>query len=376
MVDLDEVHGYCDVRFQNLKDVFLENFNEHGEVGASVSVILKGKTMVDLWGGHKDKARSIPWTKDTITSVQSVVKGIIAICALQLVDRGVLELSKPVAHYWPEFGQAGKATITVSQLLSHMAGLVYPDMAPDGAFLKWDQMVKGLELQGPEWEPGTVGAYHSSTYGFLVGELVNKVSGLRIDDYFETEIGKPLDVDFKFTVEEERRNQVAELFKGNGPTIFDAIGEDTKFGRAWRVFPPLADFWSNEALRVLTPHAFSNGRALARIFGALGNSGMLEGFRLMQKDTIEVARKEVWSDTCALCDFPVRMCMGMFMGSTGFIYLGPNENSFGALGAGGATSFADPDLSLGFGYVMNQMCDGLTNGPKAARLIDAVYGCV
>src|SRR5271170_5684496 len=178
MAESVPVGGTCEPRFDRVRKAFIENFEGRGEVGAAVSVTLDGKPVVDLWGGHADKARIAPWTRDTIVNVFSTTKGLTAICAHRLVDQGKLDLDAPVAKYWPEFAQAGKQELPVRYLLSHRAGLpAIRKPLPTKALFDWETMTAALAEQDPWWTPGTRHGYHALTYGWLVGEVVRRITG-------------------------------------------------------------------------------------------------------------------------------------------------------------------------------------------------------
>jgi CubicO group peptidase (beta-lactamase class C family) len=179
-----------------VREAFAENFARHGEVGAAVAVTVGGKPVVDLWAGHADAARTHPWARDTIVNVASATKGPTAICAHHLADRGLLDLAAPVAAYWPQFAQAGKAAIAVHLLLSHRAGLpAIDEPLPAAAIYDWDIMTGALAAQAPWWEPGTRHGYHAFTFGWLVGEVVRRVSGKSLGRYWREEVAQPLAVD-------------------------------------------------------------------------------------------------------------------------------------------------------------------------------------
>lgn len=199
-----EIHGHCAPEFARVADAFASNFASAGEIGAAVAVCVEGEMVVDLWGGSvlRDDRLAGPWRADTIVRMMSVNKAMTALCAHLLIDRGLLDLTEPVARYWPEFAQAGKQDITVRQLLGGLAGLIYPDEVPAGSAYDWDRMVEGLAAQAPAFPPGTRGAYHSSTYGHLVGELVRRVDGRRPGQFFREEIATPFEIDYWFAVPE------------------------------------------------------------------------------------------------------------------------------------------------------------------------------
>jgi hypothetical protein len=172
------IHGSVAAGFEPVRDAFERNFTDHGEVGASCCVVVDGTVVVDLWGGRTDRDGGRPWTADTLVNVYSSTKGLTALCANILADQGLLDLEAPVVDVWPEFGQAGKATMPVRYLLIHQAGLpVVDEELPEHAVLDWDRMVTALEHQEPVWEPGCTQGYHAVTFGWLVGEVVRRVAG-------------------------------------------------------------------------------------------------------------------------------------------------------------------------------------------------------
>ena len=187
----------------------------------------------------RDDRLAGPWRADTIVRMMSVNKAMTALCAHLLIDRGLLDLTEPVARYWPEFAQAGKQDITVRQLLGGLAGLIYPDEVPAGSAYDWDRMVEGLAAQAPAFPPGTRGAYHSSTYGHLVGELVRRVDGRRPGQFFREEIATPFEIDYWFAVPESERHRVSGVRPNPASDTYSAIGRgpSTPLGRAWRILP-------------------------------------------------------------------------------------------------------------------------------------------
>src|SRR6266851_8960211 len=190
------IEGSCDPRFERAKAAFAENFALRHEYGAAVAITIDGKPVVDLWAGHADKARTLPWTRDTIVNVFSATKGLTAICAHRLVDQGRLDLDAPVASYWPEFAQTGKDHIRVRQLLNHRAGLpALRQKQPDDALFDWDVMTAALAAEEPWWVPGTKHGYHALTIGFLIGELMRRITGKSVGAYFRDEVAKPLGLD-------------------------------------------------------------------------------------------------------------------------------------------------------------------------------------
>jgi CubicO group peptidase (beta-lactamase class C family) len=216
------IEGHCDPRFRAVEDAFRENFDKY-EVGASVAVLADGETVVDLWGGHMDAAHTKPWERDTIVNVWSTTKGITATCIHRLVDQDLLDLDAPVAKYWPEFAQAGKETLPVRYLLSHQAGLpAIREPLPAGSAFKWEVMTDALAKQEPWWEPGTKHGYHAFTYGWLLGEVLRRITGETIGAYFRKQIAEPLGLDFHIGLAPEHDARTAEII----PPEMPPLGED------------------------------------------------------------------------------------------------------------------------------------------------------
>src|SRR5947209_18272392 len=234
-VNNGEIAGYCDPRFKGVAEEFERNFRERGEVGASVCIKLAGETFVDLWGGGADPSSNKSWVEDTITHVWSCTKGATALCAHMLVSRGLLDLEAPVVRYWPEFGQAGKESIPVKMLLNHQSGLAaISEPIPPGGLYDWGYMVKALEKQEPFWEPGSMHGYHGFTFGWLVGEVVRRVSGKSLGTFFREEVAEPLGLDFWIGLPEELENRVALMIpapppglEGPVPAMFAAMSDPT-----------------------------------------------------------------------------------------------------------------------------------------------------
>ncbi|HET8843245.1 MAG TPA: serine hydrolase domain-containing protein, partial [Ktedonobacteraceae bacterium] len=217
-VKTGEVAGFYDPRFERVATEFLSNFQEREELGASVCITIEGETVVDLWGGAADFATLTPWHKDTLTLVWSATKGATALCAHMLASRGQLDLDAPVTRYWPEFGQFGKENIPVRMLLNHQAGLAaLRQPVPSGGFCDWELMVDMLEKAEPWWQPGSMHGYHGFTFGWLVGEVVRRVSGQSLGQFFRKEVAEPLGLDFWIGLPEEQEQRVAPIIPAPPP---------------------------------------------------------------------------------------------------------------------------------------------------------------
>lgn len=339
-----------------------------------------GAKIVDLWGGFRDLQRTIAWERDTIVCTASITKGMLALTVHGLVDRGRIDLDSPVAAYWPEFAQAGKQDVTVRQLVSHHAGLIYPDLAPPGCFLDWNAMTTALAAQPPAWQPGTTGAYHSSTYGHLVGELVRRASGGRtFPQLFREYFAEPLGLDFYVQLDEAQLARVSNIHANPAnKTAKDMLDPENKLGRAWRVFPPIADFFNSREMRTSelgSGSGHGNAHGLARLFAALARGGEIDGIRVLKRETVDALRKEQWNGVCGQTDRPSRMAVGLFLRDANH-RMGDNPDTFGHAGAGGAIAFADPARKLAFAYSPNYMCAGDSLGERCIALIDATYRAV
>ena len=371
-----ELQGVCEPRFETVRAAFEANWSEHGEVGASLSVIVGGETVIDLWGGHADAERSRTWERETIANVYSSTKGIAAAAAAMLVDRGQLDVERPVVDYWPEFGQAGKSEILVRHLLTHEAGLAGVDEElPDGAVLDWEHMIGALERQAPMWTPGEAMGYHAITYGWLVGEVIRRIDGRTCGEFVRDEIAGPLGVDFFIGLPESEDARTANLLAAPGAGPIGVSSEDNLASRALGLAAPRLAGTVNSrewrAAELPAANGHGNARSLAAIYSTLaqGGGGLLGREAIEACGPTEHAAREDM-----VLGFLVRRSLGFILSTAGGRYeWGPNPRTFGHSGAGGSLGFADPDAEIGFGYVMNQMSSGLGADPRWKPMIDAVY---
>lgn len=374
-----KLEGHCDPPLDGLEQAFRENFLEHGEVGARVSVIQDGRVACDLWGGHRDAERTQPWLADTLVCTMSVSKGASALCAHVLADRGALDYEAPVARYWPEFGKNGKADITVEQLLSHLAALnMIDDAEPDDA-LHWGRILPKVEAQAPNWEPGTRGTYHSVTYGFLVGELVRRVSGRPIDRFLREDVTGPLGANFVLgATDADLARWVPQIVNPKSELVLRLMSAQTEeLQRVYRPMPanPLTmlqpDFY-----RLVYPsgNGISNALGLARLFAPLATRGEFDGHRLFSEATLDRAVTEQWHHLDPIFGDDFRCGMGLLL-NTPFSYFG-REGNVGSAGAGGYTVFADAENRLSFAYTPNRFTSGEGLGEESRRLVDALYACL
>ena len=386
------IQGACDARFRAVGDEFERNFAERGEVGASVCVILDGRTVVDLWGGFAERHTRRPWEKDTIGLVWSSTKGATALCAHMLVSRGLLDLDRPVAAYWPEFGQAGKGSITVRMLLDHQAGLpaIRQPLAAGGLY-DWQYMTAMLAAETAFWEPGTRQGYHATTFGHLVGEVVRRVAEQPFEVFFRDEIARPLALDFHIGLPDEHEPRVAPTIRADPPppgephsrflTLMasepDSIQALTVKNSGRRA--AAGDHDSREAHRAVLPSqgGITTARSLAGMYAPLANGGggLVDADTLKQMSAVSSA---VGVDA-TLC-IGLRIALGFWKSSDN--RQGPpeardsmilSEEAFGHPGMGGSLGFADPAARLAFGYTMNKQGRGVCLNERGQSLVDAVY---
>jgi CubicO group peptidase (beta-lactamase class C family) len=379
------MQGHADVRFSRVRDAFAEGFVSHGELGAAVAVTLDGELVVDLWDGFADRAKERPWSESTIANVFSVTKAWTAICALHLVDEGRLDLDRPVATYWPEFAQGDKGSIPVRALLDHRAGLpAVRELLPPDALYDWSAMTTALAKETPWWEPETKHGYHAVTFGWLVGELVRRVSGKTLGTYFRDHVAGPLGLDAQIGLAEAEDRRCAELRflprKPGSPPTFAQTLMAAPQSMATRAFTnpaalvvpnaALTRAWRGAELPSINGHG--TARANARLYGALACGGAASGRRVLSAEIIARARTERSHGPDAILGVPTRFGLG-FMLSEPEASFGPNQGAFGHPGMGGALGFADPEARIGFGYVTNMLGTEIHIDPRARRLIDAVY---
>ena len=382
------IDGHCEPRFTAVREQFFANFTERGDVGAAVCVYLDGVRVVDCWGGHADAARTRPFGPDTIVSVASTTKGMVALCAHMLAERGKLDLDAPVARYWPDFAAAGKQDIPVRWLLSHRAGLpAIRRTLPAAALFDWTAMTAALAETAPWWTPGERHGYHAVTYGHLVGEVIRRVDGRSVGAFLRDEVTGPLRADFFIGVPEEADGRAAEVLPPpppGEPTIWDTLLADPESvsGRTF-LNPPLPLGLVNtrawRAAEIPGANGHTSARGVARAYAALARGGELDGVRLLAPGTIEGAIVEQSRGRDAVLTLPTRFATGFMLAMPGGIFnCGPGRRTFGHPGHGGSIGFADPDARVGFGYVTNQYVTSTATHPdrRVPSLVDAVYAAL
>ena len=375
------VSGSVAPGFEPVASAFADNFINHQEVGAACSLYRRGLPVVDLWGGWADPGSRKPWEKDTITLVFSAAKGPTASCIHQLVEAGLLDVDLPVAHYWPEFGCNGKELITTRMVLSHQAGLA----AVDGILnldqvLAWEPVVAAIAAQAPNWEPGSKHGYHARSFGWILGELIRRISAETPGQYLQTHICKPLGMRYWVGLPQQQLAACATLVppEGGSNAIAELLGADSLTARVMGGPSGLFGYnemWNRpEVLQAEMPssNGVGDARSLARFYAAL--IGEVDGVRLLGPEQLARACREQVRGPDAVIFHET--CFGLGYALQPALAPGAGPRSFGHPGAGGALAFADPDAGIGFAYVMNAMQFKPEGDPRSMALVKAAYDCL
>ena len=375
------VHGEVHPGLEQVKDTFANNW-QRIEVGASLVVYHGDMKVVDLWGGYQDSAATRPWDENTLVNVYSTTKGLASIAVAVLADQGQLDFDAKVVEYWPEFGAAGKAGVTVAQLLSHQAGLcgVSQKLTVEDLY-DWDNMIGLLTAQEPLWKLGTAVGYHAITWGYFPGELIRRITGMTLGQYFHEHVAAPLRADCFIGLPDTELNRVADLIGPNRARIQpEPPDEGSESPPLYSIalqnplIRPYKDACSTAWRKAEIPAANgqANARGIATAYAPMANGGQWNGTRIISETGIAAATKlEVGDQIDLVTGRPMRRSRGFIHNTEGSY--GPNENSFGHAGAGGSVGFADPVNHIAFGYAMNQMEPDSNAKPRSTILIDSVY---
>jgi CubicO group peptidase (beta-lactamase class C family) len=392
------IQGTCAPQFDEVRTEFERDFAERGEVGASVHVTLDGEPVVDLWGGVADPATGRLWSEETVVHVWSCTKAATALCAHILASRGELDLNAPVVKYWPEYGANGKDATLVRHVLSHQAGLpVLTAPLAAGAFYDWDLITSVLAAQEPLWEPGTRHGYHGLTFGFLVGEIVRRVTGLSLGRFFEKEVSGPLGLDFWMGLPEDLEPHVAPTIPVDPaqpgvllPSLFttaltqpESVPGLLLLNNGGYMAPGESDSRAAHAAEMGAIGGISNARGLAGLYRPLALGGAYNGVRLVEESQIPQMSAVAVAGLDSVVLVPTRFALG-FQKATDNTHLPANdregllisEDAFGHNGMGGSLGFADPGARISFGYAMNRQGPGLGVNERGQSLVDAVYRAI
>jgi len=370
--------SYVAPDFEAVRHAFEKNFSDHGDVGAACTVFYKGKPVVDLWGGKADLQSNTLWQPDTLQLCFSATKGVTAICLLQLVEQGLLDLDKPIAYYWPEFGCAGKESITPRMVLSHRAGLaaIAGDYSLSDVYER-EAVIQGIAAQQPNWEPDTQHGYHVRSYGWILGELLRRICGQSLNDYLQDQICNPLGVDFWVGTPEKEIHRCATLIPDPNPLKFDVAPSELTIAALTgpsQLFS-YSNMWNDKSLlmaEIPSSNGVGTARALATIYAA--TTTHINGIKLLNDTTVSQARTVHSKGPDAVVG--IDMCFGLgFMLPPNLALNNCSPHAYGHFGAGGSFAMADPENELAFAYVMNQMSSAVDD-VRAIQLVKAMYDCI
>ena len=379
------IDGYCDPRFVPVREAFETNYRVEEEVGSCTAVVVDGVPVVDLWGGFKDKACTKPWERETIVCMMSVTKGVAGITFNILLDRGLVELDAPIAKYWPEFGQAGKETIPVRYALDHRAGLpIITEKLPRGSIFDWNAITGALARQKPLWEPGTQSGYHVHNQGFLLGEIMRRVTGKTLSAFYLDEIARPLGLDFQIGgLSKADQARCAEIIPSYQGTLLSSMTDapQSMLAQAWNEWPegdqaPVINSPQWREAEISSANGHGAARAIARLYGAMARGGEIDGIRILSEAALNQMTTEQHNMTEVMMGRTYHQALGLLLNSPEVVWMGPNPKAFGHHGVGGSIGMADRDSKLGFCFGTNKWHPRPDNGPRARRLIEAVYKCL
>lgn len=376
--------GYCDPAFQPVQEAFLNNFAEHGEIGASVCIEINGHRVVDLWGGFADPQQTRMWTEDQLVNAFSVGKGVTAIVAAMCVAEGAFSYDTVVSSVWPEFGNHGKETITVRDLLGHRAGLpAIRKRLPKNAMLDWKMMTSSLADETPWWTPGTAHGYHVNTFGFLIGEVIRRTTGKTVGQLIDKQIATPLSADIYLGAPPSIHHRMADFeWPGTPPSedVPEGLTEDQLL--QFNTYSNPAGLsgsgvvnsreWREAEMPSTNMHA--SARGVATLYTVMAHGGSFGNHQLLPSEIVHESTSEVSMGVDRVLDRVSRFGHG-FQLPIPERRFGPHDEAFGHYGAGGSVGFCDPVSKVGFGYVMNQMGPRWQN-PRNRALIDSLYSCL
>ncbi len=383
-----KINGICDQRFELVRETFARHFSTGEDIGASFAVFQDGKPVVDIWAGFADAAKTRPWEKDTIVCVFSTTKIMATLCVHILADRGMIDYDAPVAKYWPEFAQSGKEHVLVRHILSHTSGVAtYPEQVTIDDLFDWNKMTHLVERQTPLWTPGERLGYHMTTYSFLTGELVRRISGKSIGTFFREEIAKPLGADFYIGTPEEDYPRLAEMIPPKRSAMFSLVNNDFLFrllGKPIAIAIARNPKIPVDRLRTVhreprwqqaeIPSSNGNGnaRSMAKIGAMVACGGELDGTRLLSPETIKKAATSQFKGNGYVLEKGTNMGLGWGI-YTKKMADGTIPPALYWGGLGGSFCAMDVEHRVSCAYAMNKMNLSLLPDRRQVRLVNAVY---
>ena len=373
-----EVHGFCSDQFGVLRGILARQLDSGDDLGASVAVTIEGEAVVDLWGGWADEAKTRLWEQDTITNVWSTTKTMTSLSALVLVERGELDVYAPVANYWPEFAANGKDAVEVRHLMSHTSGVSGWDQPVTVEDLyDWEKSTAKLAAQAPWWEPGTASGYHALNQGHLVGEVIRRITGRKLGQFFAEEIAGPLGADFHIGLPPADDARVSNVVPPPPlPVDMTAMDPNSVAVKTFTGPAPDASVAWSEAWRradIGAANGHGNARSVARIQAVVANGGTLDGVQLLSPKTIKLIFDEQSNGVDLVLGLPVRFGIGYALPQTDtFPHIPDGQTCFWG-GWGGSMIIVDVARRMTLAYMMNKMAGGLVGNPSSDALITAAY---
>ncbi|KAF9775202.1 hypothetical protein IL306_006712 [Fusarium sp. DS 682] len=377
---MTKIHGNCDPKFDNVRSLLAKYIESGEELGASITINIDGKEVVDIWGGYSDEKRTLPWKEDTIVNVFSSTKTITSLAVLMLVDRGLIDVNERVSHYWPEFEQNGKQDVLVKHILSHTSGVSgWEEPVSTEDLYDVEKTTAMLARQAPWWTPGTASGYHALCSGHLLGELIRRVSGKSLREFVASEISGVLDADFQIGASEQTWDRISPIVPPDSPAAMPDFEEGSVVAKT--LLNPLLDpnsantnSWRQAELGAVNGHA--NSRSLVRILSAISLGGSTGGKKLLSVETIKLIFQEQQSGPDLVLGLPFRFGIGYGLSPCVALDWIPEGNICFWGGWGGSTVIMDLDKRMTFAYTMNKMGSGLVSSDRAAVYGKAVYEAV
>jgi CubicO group peptidase (beta-lactamase class C family) len=366
-----DIEGTCETAFEGVRSVLSTQLDSGADLGASVAVFLHGEPVVDIWGGYCDEAKTVPWERDTITNVWSTTKTMTFVCALILADRGELDFDAPVAKYWPEFAAAGKEGVLVRHLMGHTAGLSgWQEPVAAEQLADWELCTSLLAAQAPWWEPGSGSGYHAVTQGYLIGEVVRRITGESIGQWFAREVAKPLEADFHIGLPESEDGRVGNVIPPPALNPEEFGGALPEFLLATFMNPPLDASMAHHAwwrrAEIPAANGQGNARSVAAVQSIIAGRGQARGVRLMSEATTDRIFESQANGIDKVLGVPLQFGMGYGLG-TAEMPIGPRSCYWG--GYGGSIIVMDQETELTVCYVMNRMESGLVGDVRGFSVV-------
>ena len=375
------VHGYCETRFSKIADALADELAKGEELGASIALDIDGEVVVDIWGGHADRAKTVAWGQDTIVNFFSCTKTLTALAALIAIDRGLVDAFAPVAKYWAEFADNGKQDIEVRHLLSHTSGVSgwEPPFGIEDIY-DWEKAASHLARQAPWWPPGTASGYHVVNYGHPIGEVIRRATGKTLKEFVRDEIAVPLSADVQIGAREEDYGRIAELIPPPQLELpLDAMPADHPMTKTFASFPPdsngaaIAESTAWRRADIGAANGHGNARALARALSPISLGGTVNGVQLLSPDTVDLIFEEQSNGMDLVLMIPLRFGIGFGLPCPESVPAIPDGKICFWGGWGGSMAVMDLDRRATITYVMNKMGPGTTGTARTIRYAELIY---